>query len=231
MRSPSKDGAFASIISYDQLLSNIGGFSDDNNNLTRRILFLLESDWLYNENLLAELRKEIINRYVRASITQHALCRFLLNDIIRYYRTLCVDFEFKTCETDKSWGDRNIKLAFSRKLMYFSGVLVLAETVQQTCEKKRSILNECFSKDPIRRLTDICGIQAEKALKYYDQFLQALSDESSRELLQRTTDDRDNHSEEFRNLKNMGHHFSWELFNVLNKTYPPSHPIHMCLCI
>jgi len=46
--------------------------------------------------------------------------RFLLHDLIRYYRTICVDFEYKTYENGKPWGDRNIKIQFSRKFLYFS---------------------------------------------------------------------------------------------------------------
>jgi hypothetical protein len=135
-RPPSTNGAFADVEDLPTILSNIGGNDDHNAKITRRVLFLLEGDWLNNRPFFQECRQQLLGRYIRDTITSHQLALFLLNDIIRYYRTVCVDFEFKTIEHDKPWGTRNIKLVFSRKLLYFSGVLVVAETMQRSYKEK-----------------------------------------------------------------------------------------------
>lgn len=229
IRMPSSDGAFNEVECSTDMLSNIGGINDPTVKLTRRMLFLLEGEWLYNKGLFNRLFNKMINRYVMSKITQHQLCRFLLNDMIRYYRTICVDFEFKTIENNKSWGDRNIKLLFSRKLLYFSGLLVIAETTQHYYEHKRKVLKEYLRMPPIERVENICGIRSDIVINMYDEFLKNLSDPSVRKLLNKTPYSRDRHSPEFRLLKNKGHHFSWELSKLLTETYDSSHPIHLAL--
>ena len=226
IKMPSSKGAFAEVIDKESMLKNIGGFADKTENLTRRMLFLLECKPLYNEPMYNSLLDSLLCNYVKDEITEHQLCRFLLNDLIRYYRTICVDFEFKTSESGKSWGDRNIKLMFSRKLIYFSGILSIAQTVQQTAETKRQLLRAYFTKTPIERIRAICGSNAETALREYDLFLKSMATEDIRKMLQGVTIDRSTHSPPFRDFKNRGHHFSMALSLLLNETFDTSHPIH-----
>ena len=42
---PSKDGAFGVPVNRNEILANIGGDNDSNQNITHRILFLLEGEW------------------------------------------------------------------------------------------------------------------------------------------------------------------------------------------
>lgn len=170
IRMPATSGAFNETVSLQDMICNIGGPKDDTESLTRRLLILLEGEWLYNEKLFNTLFDELLLTYVKDTITQHQLCRFLLNDLIRYYRTIGVDFENKTTEGGKPWGDRNIKLMYSRKLLYFSGILAVAETIEHTGLEKREILKKYLRKTPLDRVLDICGHRAEKALAMYDEF-------------------------------------------------------------
>lgn len=229
IRMPATSGAFNEIASLKDMICNIGGPNDDNDSLTRRLLILLEGEWLYNEKLFNTLFDDLLLAYVKDTITQHQLCRFLLNDLIRYYRTIGVDFENKTTEGGKPWGDRNIKLMYSRKLLYFSGILVVAETVQHTALEKREILKKYLRKTPLDRVLYICGHRAEKALAMYDEFTYEMALPKTRDMLKVTTSDRQLHTNEFRNLKNKGHHFSLELSRLLSETFDSSHPIHMAI--
>jgi len=113
--------------------------------------------------------------------------------------------------------------------LYFSGVLVVAETVQQRWEIKRAILRKYLRLTPIERVQSICGAQSEKALAIYDDFLRQLSSIDVRDMLKSTPEDRKGHSAEFRNFKNKGHHFTFELSRLLETTYDSSHPIHIAL--
>jgi hypothetical protein len=102
------DGAFNSHVEYCvDMAKNIGGFEDTTEKLTRRLLFMLEGDCLFNRPVFDTTFDNLLQQYVRETITEHQLCRFLLNDLIRYYRTICVDFEYRTYENGKPWGDRS----------------------------------------------------------------------------------------------------------------------------
>jgi Nucleotidyltransferase domain len=122
---PAEGGAFAKVVPRDELVRNIGGEDDSNQKITRRILLLLEGEWLTNENNFRKLRREILEYYISDGMTDHQLALFLLNDVIRYYRTIAVDYEFKTSElaNPKPWGIRNIKLIFQEN--YYTRVAYL----------------------------------------------------------------------------------------------------------
>ena len=106
-----------------------------------------------------------LNDNVRGQATSHQFTLFLLNDIIRDDRTICVDFEFKTIQdaNPKPWGTRNIKLVFSRKLLYFSGVLIVAETAQRSYDEKMRLLKLLLGKPAIERVMHICGPRSFQA--------------------------------------------------------------------
>lgn len=227
-KKPSADGAFKRLVSVDGMLKNIGGQEDTNDKITRRILLLLEGEWLYNEGKFDECRERIIGRYIDRRITDHQLLMFFLNDLIRYYRTVCIDFEYKTTEADKPWGTRNIKLIFSRKLTYFSGVLVAAEAAQRDYGDKIAVTKRLLGMTPIDRIQKICGARADMALESYDRFLEAISTKVTRDIFDGVTCVRP-HCHKFRELKNEGHRFTLALVQLLNDTYQASHPIHKAL--
>lgn len=229
LRAPSPTGAFARAVSSAEFLERIGGNGESNDDLTRRMLFLLESDWIFGESGYETLFDGVIERYIREGITQHQLARFFLNDLIRYYRTICVDFEYKTGTVGKSWGDRNIKLMFSRKLLYFSGVLAAAATAQSGCEFKRSELKRLLRMAPLDRVRDVCGDDAHRIVGRYDEFLGWMADEDVRGHLKDTSAERAVHSDRFRAMKNAGHHFSWDLESLFHRRFAPTHPINQAL--
>ena len=71
--SPSEDGAFGEPVNRRDILANIGGDDDSNKNITRRILLLLEGEWLFNKEGLQGFRREILERYIGEGMTDHQL--------------------------------------------------------------------------------------------------------------------------------------------------------------
>ena len=59
---PSPDGALGGSEDRRRMIENIGGENDDNPSITRRILFLLEGEWLFNEDGLRRFRRDILER-------------------------------------------------------------------------------------------------------------------------------------------------------------------------
>lgn len=224
---PAADGAFAKTESLENMLQNVGGENDDNQKTTRRMLFLLEGEWLFNERGMKEVRRQLLERYIVDGIADHHLALFLLNDIIRYWRTMTVDYEFKTVEGDKPkpWGIRNIKLIFSRKMLYASGLFSVGMTANCRRERKIEKLEYLFSLPALARLEDICGAtKMEKVLNCYNHFLDRLEDKSVREHL-KSLRQGDRQDEQFRDLKNEGHQFTRELLKLFEDTFDPTHQI------
>ena len=222
---PSKNGAFDVSVNRKKMLRNIGGDDDTNPNMTHRILFLLEGEWLYNEMGLRDFRRETLKRYIREEMSDHQLALFLLNDVIRYYRTIAVDYEFKVTE-GKPWGIRNIKLIFSRKLLYASGLFSVAMTADRAREDKIGILEDLFELPVMERMISICGrSRMETVLNSYNRFLEKLEDSDTREhLVNLQASERNDPL--FRGLKNEGHHFTRELLKLFENTFDSTHPIH-----
>lgn len=229
--SPAEDGAFAQVQHRNKLLQNIGGERDSNHNITRRMLLLLEGEWLFNEASMKDVRRKILERYIAEGITDHQLALFLLNDVVRYYRTMAVDYEFKTVEIPKvkPWGIRNIKLIFSRKLLYASGLFSVANTVDRTRSTKIRELEQLFDLPVIDRMMAICGAENMKpVLSSYDLFLSKLEDEATRAHLV-TLRKEDREDVVFRELKNEGHNFTRELLKLFEKTFDSTHPIRRAI--
>ncbi|MDQ0469570.1 hypothetical protein QO011_002586 [Labrys wisconsinensis] len=226
---PSPSGAFAKHVMRSDMLKNLGGENDTNHTLTRRLLLLLEGEWLVNPAEFKLLRREIIKIYVKATRRDHQLALFLLNDIIRYWRTMTVDYMYKTTEDQKPWAIRNIKLTFSRKLLYASGVFSVGMTANRSEEAKVDILENLFDLPVIDRMIDICGAsRAKRVLESYDLFLENLEKSKVREEL-KVIKPGDHENIIFRKLKNEGHHFTRSLMNLFEETFHSTHPIRRAM--
>ena len=224
---PSRDGAFGKEIGRNELLGNIGGDNDNNQTITRRILFLLEGEWLFNERGLLCFRRQILDRYIGPDMADDQLALFLLNDIIRYYRTVAVDYEFKTAQGDnpKPWAIRNIKLVFSRKLLYASGLFSIGMTANRPRDEKIRTLEELFNIPVLERMKSICGAASMGAvLDSYNRFLGKLEDPALRSHLTEL-DRSDRQDPLFRDLKDEGHRFTRELLKLFESTFDSIHSI------
>lgn len=93
------------------------------------MLLLLESVPVIGEDVHRRVQDRILERYLAYHRRSFRPPRFLLNDIIRYWRTVCVDFEGKTAQDRRERAEkdkfvtRNAKLRTSRKMLYASGLL------------------------------------------------------------------------------------------------------------
>lgn len=223
------NGPFSSYVPAEELVNRIGLDGDTNSITTRRLLFLLECEWLYNEVGKRAFFDELIANYVTETVTRESIARFLVNDVIRYYRTISVDFEIKTREGHaKAWAPRRLKLVFSRKMLYFGGIIAAAETAGLDHVGKRAKLSQLLQLPPIDRLQAIFGPRCLSTLDLYDHFLAQLNDPDTRTQLEKI-DPNDRHHPEMRALLDNGKQFSRELIALLNHRYAPDHPIHEAL--
>ncbi|RKQ92587.1 putative nucleotidyltransferase DUF294 [Solirubrobacter pauli] len=186
---PGVEGVFGKAASARHLIDRIGLDRDDNKNLTRRILLLLESQPLNGQAFYDRVRGELIGGYVNEWVGDRTVPRFFLNDVVRYWRTICVDFAGKERERGGSgWGLRNAKLRNSRKILFASGLLPLLLCERFGRADMARFLAEQFSVPATSRIAYaflVAGAadSGARALGAYDQFLGILGDESCRDHL------------------------------------------------
>jgi hypothetical protein len=182
---PGRQGVFAEVV-YSADLLRVGLDDDTNTNLTRRVLLVLESVAACHEGVLAGVRLDVIQDYLSDALRDHRPPRFLLNDLVRYWRTIGVDFVAKDRErAGAGWGLRNAKLRTSRKLLFASGLLPVLRCHELRAEAIAPFLAEQFALPPTDRVADAflrygAVAQGAEALGAYDAFLALMDDDDAR---------------------------------------------------
>jgi hypothetical protein len=145
-RAPGSQDVFGGNVFCDHLVGRIGLDADDNKNLTRRVLLTLESVALTNEHVWQDCRERVLVGYLDESVKPKSPPRFLLNDLVRYWRTICVDFVGKERENGvgEKWALRNAKLRTGRKMLFASGLLPVLMCHRHDEAGIREFLSEQF---------------------------------------------------------------------------------------
>jgi hypothetical protein len=245
---PGPTGTFGNMGFSHQLIHLIGGQEDTNKNTTQRILLLVESLPISAVNAHERVLKAIIQRYleeephlIESGRIRYKVPRFLLNDIVRFWRTMAVDFASKQRDRGgEGWGLRNAKLRMSRKLIFVSGLLTcfscnLDEKLQakistderdiKTARSKnlahlQDHILQCVSQTPLDIVAlavkeyGIDSAVAEKLFSAYDEFLGLVADPEKRARLKnlRAEDSRTNSV--FREVQNFSGRFSEALNEI-----------------
>jgi hypothetical protein len=187
-REPGPHGGFGEVAYCADLVERIGLDEDINRNLTRRMLLVLESVAIAGEEVRRRCFERVLDGYLSDSRDRHPP-RFFINDLIRYWRTICVDFVGKEREGPEKWALRNAKLRTSRKLLFASGLLPLFLTNGLPRAAIRPFLADQFAAPPTDRVAhaflEAGAIDSgTRALSAYDRWLGMLDDPAVREQLQ-----------------------------------------------
>jgi len=215
---PSNDGEFLKIFHVSENEGKVGSANDDIENwFTTRMLLLLESNFIYNEVAYHEHKKAILDFYFRDSAGQDKFRPvFLLNDILRYWRTLCLNYEQKARSSPSaSWKKKNFNLKFSRLLSVFGTVLPLIMMNEVTAEK----IELLSSKTPMDRLAE--GLDALNAPELFSDF-QTFLDHYEFFLKTKETTNFSNVTEDIKSdLQTRANFVSEFIFNALNHESVP----------
>jgi predicted nucleotidyltransferase len=128
----SGDGRYLEHYTLHQLTGTLGKPEDDvTNTFTARLLLLLESQPLLESGVYGKVTEEVIGAYWQDYIDHKNdfTPAFLVNDILRLWRTFCVNYEARTSrqpEQEKAKRKlKNYKLKYSRLLTCYSAILYL----------------------------------------------------------------------------------------------------------
>ncbi len=215
-KKPGSSGLFGGLAFSHELIHEIGGELDKNSNTTRRILLMLESCALGNDTGVRDrVIRHLFTRYVGEDSGYHSahnyevkVPRFLLNDIVRYWRTITVDYAKKRRDRrGTEWALRNFKLRLSRKLIFASGLAMCLScqlhpsnelavgsfaNEQHFNQALVEFLVEFSNQTPLSVLAKLCleyDAQDAGGLIFgsYDRFLAILDDKSKRDELNEMT--------------------------------------------
>lgn len=137
---------------------------------------LLDSQPLFNPRQFDALQAAVVDRYLSSRSNNNEPWAYLLNDLIRYYRSLCVRTQW--IADPVQWRLINVKLRHSRLLNYAGLLLLLGEGSRQ--ENFSAFLQKAMRWTPLERVAamfEISGAKAHQVIDAYNVFLQQLDDE------------------------------------------------------
>lgn len=230
-KEPGRTAVFGTLAFSHNLIHQIGGQDDSNRNTTQRLLLLLESRAIGRDEAHDRVLRGILNRYLMNDPREYQphpvslrVPRFLCNDVVRYWRTMCVDYANKYRDrAGEGWAIRHLKLRLSRKLIFASGLLTcfhadpefvkangynLAAVSEDVC----SHLRKAIDRSPLEAL-------AESSMKFgsvesarnlfdaYNDFLAVLDDPVKRKYLEILDPTKAENDSQFQFIREIGRTF------------------------
>jgi hypothetical protein len=222
---------FGGIVVAPNLYENIGLESDTNANMTRRILLLSESKPVTSGETHKTAINNILERYCadylppnRSKSSPAKVPRYLLNDLVRYWRTMAVDFGTKRWRNDDS-NLRLAKLRITRKIL-FAGPLatvLLTDREERTNDQLIDYLAKSLAAPPLAQIAKHFESMNSKSrsamrvlLQDYNQFIGILSGDK-RDVLKCKRGDSESREEVKGQCKAMGDRIQSSLEQIFYK--------------
>lgn len=193
---PSQGGEFLKMHTGKSLCERMGTRDDDaSNSLTARMLLLLESRVLLGKSAHGNLVESVLEAYWKDA-SDHATDYqpfVLVNDIVRYWRILLLNYVAKNAEKERKLAPpnhkaerslRSYKLRFSRCITCFSALARLLSITARGAVEKNDVA-AIVSERPIQRLVAVkecvpqAGVHVDQMLQLYQAFLENTSNAKS----------------------------------------------------
>ena len=192
---PETTGIYAGPVTVTQLLNpaTVGLVSEDQRVFGSRILFLLELQPVWGETAFRDVTRAIVDRYAAKYVAVDATKQwtYLLNDLVRYFKSLCQTYMFAELFDDRRWRLRNLKARHSRLLIYAGLLFLLGEASTDSADKPGWLVAR-LKWTPLERLAACYATYEESRFEILagclDQFVAAMSDPAFRAELADTTD-------------------------------------------
>jgi predicted nucleotidyltransferase len=172
----------------DPLKGDMGSDSEATDIISKRMLMLLESRPVLHDAQYHSCVHGIFDRYaqyVRADTAKEHL--YLLNDLVRYFRYICVNYQAKFDLEHESWPLRNLKLRHSRIVMYMGLLALLGEASKYQDDQKVTTVEAGLSLTPLDRIAHVYARNEDPTFclvaELYETFLARVSDQTTRDEL------------------------------------------------
>lgn len=181
---PSKNGKYLVFTPREDLFDIGSQEEDSKNSYTARMLLLLESKPLYHPVAYNKLIEDVVDRYFidYPDHTEDFNPLYLMNDIKRYWYTLCLNYENRRDKNDDKAERyrKRLKLKFARRITCFS---MLACLYKKGIDKNYVV--NCVKMTPFERfemlakgdreLTDVL----EEIKRKYEHYLELKTHDTS----------------------------------------------------
>lgn len=222
-RKPGDQKIFGIHAFCDDVAEKVGLDRDDNTNLTHRVLLMLESVPFTGHDTHRTCWERILDGYLQEVRRDERPPRFFLNDVVRYWRTICVDFVGKHREAGEKWGTRNAKLRASRKVLFAGGLLPILQCFRFNRVDMREFLVDQLTAPATDRLA--CAFltwgvpdSGARFFDAYDRWIGLLNNEGVRAELKAVTPSNADNSAAFREVQGVGRDLDRGLLALLFDT-------------
>ncbi|WP_162454939.1 hypothetical protein [Pseudoxanthomonas kalamensis] len=101
---------FFKVYTENDLVNNLGKPKDDTeNSFTARMLLVLEGRVVFGDDKYEILTTKVVENYFRDNKGKKDYRPlFLLNDLLRYWRTLCLNYEDTRSDQNKKWRKKTL---------------------------------------------------------------------------------------------------------------------------
>jgi len=222
-RKPGEQEIFGTHAFCDDIAEKVGLDRDDNTNLTHRVLLMLESVPFTGHDAYRRCWERILDGYLKEVRRDERPPRFFLNDVVRYWRTICVDFVGKQREEGEKWGTRNAKLRASRKVLFAGGLLPILQCFRSNRNDMREFLVDQLTAPATDRLAYAflnweVPDPGARFFDAYDRWIGLLNDEEIRLALKAVTPENADESVAFREVQRIGRDLERGLLALLFDT-------------
>ena len=117
------------------------------------MLLLLEARPIFNDDLYNDVIDAVFERYagdVRRET--HKQFAFLINDLIRYFRSICVNYQSMFWRENEKWPLRNLKLRHSRVVMYAGLLFLLGQASCYSGDERVTLVRSHLLLTPLERI-------------------------------------------------------------------------------
>lgn len=180
---PTAEGIYAAPTTRQRLLveAQPGKIDEDLATFGTRFQLLLDAQPVFGNEEFLRLRNSVVDWYASdyVAAAPHKEWSSLLNDLIRYFRSLCVTYQWGSLDAPPKWRLRNIKGRHSRLVMYAGLLFLLGESSREQTNKVQW-LKERLSLTPLERIAWAYAEAGEpgfeRIAECYETFLTAVGD-------------------------------------------------------